>query len=324
MKKIISLVLALMLVASLSLTVVLADGETGSITINGVGTDTTYEIYKLLDLESYDVDAGAYAYKVNTAWSAFFSTTEAKEYVTIDADGYVTWKAAEDGDTVAAFAKIALAYAKANGIAPVKSSDNAGDFTVTGTTGVFADLELGYYLVDSTMGALCGLTTTNPNASINAKNGVPTIDKQVKEDSTEQWGDTNTADIGQTIEYRVTINVHAGAENYVLHDEMDDGITFKAISLIEHVVPGTGTHTVDPDLYELDTPSDACTFDIIFEEEFCNELETNDKIVVTYTAMLNRDAVINGDGNVNARDINLLRKSFGKSAAKDCTVEYTA
>ena len=33
---------------------------------------------------------------------------------------------------------------------------------------------------------------------------------------------------------------------------------------------------------------------------------------------------INGDGNVNARDINLLRKSFGKSAAKDCTVEYTA
>ena len=33
---------------------------------------------------------------------------------------------------------------------------------------------------------------------------------------------------------------------------------------------------------------------------------------------------INGDGNVNARDINLLRRNFGKSAAKDCTVEYTA
>ena len=31
-------------------------------------------------------------------------------------------------------------------------------------------LELGYYLIDSTMGALCGLTTTNPDASINAKN----------------------------------------------------------------------------------------------------------------------------------------------------------
>ena len=299
MKKIISLVLALMLVASLSLTVVLADGETGSITINGVGDGTTYEIYKLLDLESYDVGAGAYAYKVNTAWSAFFGTTEAKEYVAIDADGYVTWKAAEDVDTVAAFAKMALAYAKANGIAPVKSSENAGEFTVTGTTGVFANLELGYYLVDPTMGALCGLTTTNPNASINVKNGVPTIDKQVKEDSTEQWGDTNTADIGQTIEYRVTVNVHAGAENYVLHDKMDDGITFKAISLIEHVVPGTGTHTVDPALYDLDTTSDDCTFDIIFKEEFCNELETNDKIVVTYTAMLNRYAVINGDGNVN-------------------------
>ena len=31
---------------------------------------------------------------------------------------------------------------------------------------------------------------------------------------------------------------------------------------------------------------------------------------------------INGDGNVNARDINVLRRNFGKSAAKDCTVEY--
>ena len=56
MKKIISIVLALMLIASLSVTA-FAAGETGSITINGVSASTTYEVYKLLDLESYDANA---------------------------------------------------------------------------------------------------------------------------------------------------------------------------------------------------------------------------------------------------------------------------
>ena len=50
MKRIISLVLALMLMASLSVTAFAAE-ETGSITINGVSEDNDYEIYRLLDLE---------------------------------------------------------------------------------------------------------------------------------------------------------------------------------------------------------------------------------------------------------------------------------
>ncbi len=297
MKKVISIVVTLMLMASMFATVYA--NETGSITINGASETTTYEIYKLLDLESYDNAAGAYSYKANAAWAAFFATDDAKEYMSTDADGYVTWAAAEDDDTKATFAKLALAYAKANGIAPVKSSKNAGEFV----NGKFSDLELGYYLVDSSMGALCGLTTTNPNASINVKNGIPTIDKQVKEDSTEQWGGNNTADIGQTIEYRVTISVHAGAENYILHDTMEEGITFKNVTGIEHVVPGTGTTTVGTDMYEVktgdDVTNDACTFEVHFAKEFCDSLETNDKIIVSYNAMLNRNAVINGEGNDN-------------------------
>ena len=187
MKKIIAIIMSLMLVASMSVAVFAADEtETGSITINGVGEGTVYEIYRLLDLESYDVDAGAYSYKANAAWEAFFQTEEAKKYFSTDADGYVTWIAAEDDDTKATFAKGALSYAKQNGIDPVKSSETDGDFVITGNSGKFEELVLGYYLVDSTMGALCGLTTTNPHASINAKNGVPTIDLQVKEDSTSQ------------------------------------------------------------------------------------------------------------------------------------------
>ncbi len=152
------------------------------------------------------------------------------------------------------------------------------------------------------MGALCGLTTTNPDASINAKNAAPTIDKQVKEDSTDQWGDVNSADVGQTVEFRTTISVHAGAQNYVLHDKMSAGLTFKGVTGIEHVVPGTGTHTVDASEYEVVTEEDLeddCTFEVRFTKDFCDHLETNDKVIVYYTAMLNREAVIAGEGNSN-------------------------
>lgn len=306
-KKFASLTLALVMMLAVMATAFAAG--TGSITINGVSEETTYEVYQLLDLESYDTTAGAYSYKVNAAWTKFFETAEALDHVTIDENGYVTWKGAEDDETVASFAKDALAYAKANGITPVKSSENAGEFVITNNAesgkleGKFSDLPLGYYLVDSSIGALCGLTTTNPDASINAKNGHPTLDKTVQEDSTEQWGDSNTADIGQTVYFRTTINVHAGAENYVLHDKMSKGLTFKGVTKVEHVIPGTGTHDEDPDSYEVVTTGfdeeHDCTFDVVFSEELCEKLETNDKLIVYYEAMLNRDAIVANDGNPN-------------------------
>jgi len=323
MKKVLSLILVLMLIASLSVTAFAAE-EKGSITINGVSSENTYEIYRLLDLESYDVTAGAYSYKANAAWAAFFATEDAKQYMATDADGYVTWATTEDDDTKAAFAKLALAYAKANSITPVKSSKNDGEFVITDDSGKFSDLELGYYLVDSTVGSLCGLTTTNPDASINAKNGIPTIDKQVKEDSTEQWGSHSTADIGQTVEYRVTINVHAGAENYVLHDNMADGLTYLKVSGIEHVVPGSQTHAVEPEMYDVKTgnavSSDECDFEVHFTKEFCDHLETNDKIIVYYEAMLNRNAVIAGTGNSNTA---WLTFGEGNKSNEDSVVTYT-
>ena len=321
MKKAMSLMLALLLALTMSMPMFAAE-ETGSITINGVGATATYEIYKLLNLESYDKDSGAYAYTVNSNWETFFKEGEGANYFLVDSQGYATWNAAEDDDTVAEFAKKALAWAEANDVAPVKSSENEGEFVITEGSGVFSDLELGYYLVDSTVGALCGLTTTNPDASINAKNGTPILDKQVKEDSTTQYGDTNTADIGQTVEFRTTIDVHAGAQNYILHDKMSDGLTFLQVDKIEHVVPGSDTRVVETDLYEVVTEDleDGCTFEVHFSEELCEELATNDKIIVYYSAMLNRDAVVSEDGNPNDTWLDYGEEN---STTHDTTKTYT-
>ncbi|MBQ6877984.1 MAG: SpaH/EbpB family LPXTG-anchored major pilin [Oscillospiraceae bacterium] len=297
--KIASLVLAIIMVFSLGITAFAE--ETGSITINNASTGNTYEIYKLLDLESYNSTTKVYSYKVNTEWEDFFETDDAKAYFTVDGQGYATWtNASEDETTAAAFAKIALAYAEEKGINPVKSTKNDGEYEVEGSTIKFSDLELGYYLIDSTMGALCGLTTTNPNASINAKNRAPIITKQVLEDSTNQWGIDNTADIGQKIEFRITIDVQPGAQNYVLHDGMAEGLSFLEFKGVEHISGGTA-HTEAAESYSVVTDGleDGCTFEVRFTEKFCNGLKANDKIIVSYYAKLNSKAVINGDGNIN-------------------------
>ncbi|MBE6638839.1 MAG: isopeptide-forming domain-containing fimbrial protein [Ruminococcaceae bacterium] len=332
MKKLVTLLLAVMMILTLAAPA-FADGETesGSITINGVSEESTYEIYKILHLESYDETSMVYSYTVEPTWEAFFGTDDAKAYFAVDAQGYATWIAAEDDATVAAFAKLALAYAKENGIDPVKSSENDGEFVITDKSGVFSNLELGYYLVDSTVGALCGLTTTKPNASINAKNQIPIIEKQVHEDSTLQWGKNNSADIGQTVDFRATISVHEGAENFVLHDKMGVGLTYKGVTKVEHVNPDAGDistvtltegteYTVQESGSGESTYDADCTFEVIFTEEFCESLETNDKIVVYYSAMLNRNAVIAGAGNVNEA---VLTFGEGHETAPSSTVTYT-
>ena len=304
MKKFMSVMLAVLFICTMSFTV-FAAGETGSITINGTHSDAVYEIYQLLDLESYDKASGAYSYKVNSAWTTYFNTDEAKAYIAIDEAGYVTWIAGDSDAVVAEFAQKALAYAKANGITPVKSSKNEGEFV----DGVFSNLALGWYLVDSNVGALCGLTTTDPDASINAKNGVPTIDKQVQEDLTGMWGDANTADIGQIVNYMSIIHVASGAEDYVLHDEMSAGLTFthdtangRGVTEIKHI-NSAGVETVlkeGVDYTVVTAAGDDCTFEVEFSDALVAGLKANDRLLVYYNAMLNRHAVVGAaDGNPN-------------------------
>lgn len=298
MKKLIALALSLLFVLTLTMSVSAA-GEVGSITINGIAVDSTYEIYQMLDLESYDKVSGAYSYKVNSNWTTYFATPEAQSYITIDDAGYVTWIAGDSDAVIAEFAQKALAYAKANGIDPVKSSDNAGEMVITGTTGKFSNLTLGWYLVDSTAGALCGITTTDPDASINAKNQIPTIDKQVQEDLTGMWGDVNTADIGQVVNFMSIIHVAAGAQNYVLHDIMEnfnfeqDLTENRGVTEIKHINSlGVETIlTINTD-YTVKTTgiTDGCTFEVEFSNEFIASLKANDRIIVYYNAMLNRFA----------------------------------
>lgn len=307
-RKLVSLLLAVVLTLGLA-ALGYAEGETGSITINDAVPGQNYNAYQLLYLESYNKDAGAYAYKANSAWETWLKTQT--DYVSIDAQGYVTWK---DGAEAAAFAKAAQKYAKDNSI------DNQGSVTAKTTTVSFTGLDLGYYLVDTTLGTLCSLDTTNPNVTMKEKNEVPTNVKTVKEDSTGNYGDKNDADIGQTVNFRSTITAQAGAENYVFYDTMSAGLTYTGVTGI--TLNGT---TVDASNYTVVTEglTDGCTFEVRFTQAFCDTLKANDQIVISYTATVNENAVIAGEGNPNTSKVSYGDSSNTKYTPDSQTKTYT-
>ena len=285
-KRIASVLLALVMALSL-ITTAFAAGETGSITIDNAVVGKTYTIYRIFDLNSHNNDYTAINYKVSTKWAAFFQDgAKGHDYVTIDDQGYVTWKVGADK---VKFAADAYAFAQASSI-PDDGQDKATSSTVK-----FENLTLGYYLVQSDLGVLCSLDTTMPDVTIKEKNSQPTVDKQVQENSNGTWGDTNDANIGDTVNFKTTINVIDGQpKNYVLHDKMSDGLTFDAGSVEVKIVDRTLTPGSDYTL--IANPKDGCTFEIEFKE---NVLKPNDVVIVTYSATLNDKAVIHPEPNTN-------------------------
>ena len=257
-------------------------GTNGSITIDNAVSGETYTIYRMFKLDSYDAASKTYSDTVESAWENFFKTGAGKDYITLT-NGHPTWT---EGADAAAFAKAALAWAKTNNIGHTDQT------SATSTNVTFSNLKLGYYLVDSSLGALCGLNTTNPNATIKEKNEKPEIKKEVQT-STGDWGDENTAKIGDTVEYKVEIKVADGAQKYTVTDTMSKGLTFNSVSL---KVAANGTTAAASD-YTL-TPTEN-GFTLVLPESYVSTLTKGTTIIVTYNATLNKDAVIDGDGNTN-------------------------
>lgn len=305
-KKFVSILLTLVMVFAMTVTAFAAEGK-GSITINKAVVGQTYTIYKILDLESYDIDSNAYSYKAADAWSGFINSNEIKDtYVNVDAQGYVTWV---EGVSAADFAKEAQQYAKSNSIS------NDGKETADNTTVSFTGLDLGYYLVDSSLGTLCSLDTTNPGVTIEEKNAEPGNVKTVEEDSTGEYGVVNDADIGQTVKFQSTITAQAGAENYVFHDTMSAGLDYTGVTgvtLNDKPVDNKDYTVVTSDL------EDGCTFEVRFTKEFCDNLKADDTIVISYTATVNGNATIGGDGNPNTSKL-----SYGEEGKTETTPSST-
>lgn len=296
---------AFMMVVSMSCNVKAEDTEgvydqnDGSITITGALQGQTYTIYEMLKLESFS--GTNYSYKIADGWEDFFKEgAEGAKYMQKDANGYVSYKTGKDTDADRReFAQKALAYAtKTSGINTKNESTKENENSVT-----FKDLPLGYYLVGSTTGALCGLDTTHKSVSIEEKNGVPSVEKTIT-----SGGDlaadfkSNSVNIGDTISFQIKIDVKKGAKNYVLHDELSSGLTLIQNNVTKeyvHVQANDNiTDTMSTSDYTFGQSQNG--FTVTFKPEFLKKHENEEyTILVNYYAILNDQATIGSSGNVN-------------------------
>ena len=286
--------------------------EKGTITINKAIVNESYNIYKVLDLETYDKVNNHYIYRAASGWETFLNgATDYLEARNENGDKYYVWKDGVDKSRAKEFAEKAYKYAKDNNITPTMTKK------ATSTSVVFDNLDLGYYLVDSSVGALLHLTTTNPTATVNEKNTLnPNVDKNVLENSTGVYGKENDDIIGSTINYKSTITTGAGYGSYVLYDKMDKGLTFNVNSVVVKI----GDDVVEANNYVVKTNVTDYTFVIEFNDEFILKQPKNTNIDVYYTATLNKDAIIEGDGNKNET---FLKYGNNITTDKKKTITYT-
>lgn len=297
MKKLMAALLAVAMVCAMAIPAFAAGGAgattgEGKITIDNAVIGHTYKIYRILNLQ-YNDTAKSFRYEKNDKWGAFVE--EQTAYLSVDSKtGVVTWANSDNADNGTAIKALAVAagqYVKDKEDAGLTAdrSEKASLNTVT-----FDNLPLGWYLVvsDLTNDAICSIDTTAKEVTIKEKNGVPTVTKEV-EYASGSWGQGNDGNVGDTVNFQTTIYVTDGnPTNYVLHDKMSNGLTFKEDSIavkVNDTTPITN-YTVKY------TNTDKCTFEISFPN---GTLHTNDKVVVTYSATINSNAVVGTAGNEN-------------------------
>lgn len=335
-KKIAAIMFAFMMVFSLSTNVKAESGTStntnGSITITNAIKGQDYTIYKILDLESFNSEKGeeAYSYTIAHGWENFFSADgKGSSYVDVK-NGYVTWK---DGADVANLAKEAITYAKddKNGVTAVDGKPTKVNIDDRTEKLTYSNLELGYYLVDSSVGALCSLNTTNPTAEIIEKNSQPTLVKNIIKTNGGNGEKVKsiTANIGDIdpIRYHVEITVGKGAKNYEFHDTIDSGLKYEETNGNVFVQITTNKHdstgnlvSPNPGEYTLSYDSgDKKSFTLKFMDSFIQKLSENDQIYLTYTATVTADAQM----DTALKNIAYLKYGNNQQTKKDHADVYT-
>lgn len=317
-KKIAAIMFAFMMVVSMSCNVKADEGtstdKTGTLTINYVKENQTYKLYKILDLESFS--GQNYSYKVAEGWEKFFSTGEGKNYININENNYAEWNATKDDATYRVFAQKALEYANnTETITPVKTyTTSTGQTTITE-----AGLALGYYLLDSSVGTLCSLSSSQPNVTIDEKNDVPSVQKSFADGETK-----NNANIGDIITFNTVVNVKKGAQSYVLHDKMSAGLKLNKKLNADNDKPVLITKDNHEKLiygtdYTFTETTDGFTID--FSEAFLKRFEDKEyALIVMYSATLTEEAVIGGTGNTNET---YLKYGVSSESNHSTTTTYT-
>ncbi len=276
MKRLAAFLLAMVMMLAMAMPAMAAETETGRITITppeGVASDAqiTYKIYQVFKAAG---NGTAISYRLNgnhnTVPDGFVKDSAGN--ITLERTGTPTELNDEEISAIKRY---------------VVEADLVDTVTTTGSTPAQSKvLDNGYYYITTTTGSVVTITSTNPNAAVDDKNTVPTVDKKITgaSDITDE-GKKALAQIGTDVTYTAKITVGKGSKNLVFHDTMDTGLTFKGNNSV--------TVTANPEItaanwYTIkDTPDGSDTLTI----SFADGIDEGTEITITYVATINKNAL---------------------------------
>ncbi len=207
--------------------------------------------------------------------------------------------------TLVEFAATAAKYKTTKPIADTKTATGGDDNTAT-----FEQLVPGYYLVQPDKGSTSTTRKTDamlvnvPSdkaATLQLKSEYPSVEKKVDTDKTE-----SSAQIGQKVNFTLTSKVPDMSEfdtyYFAFKDTMSKGLTFDKDS-VEVTIGGT---KLEANAIKVESTSDVATGATNITIEILNmktegtaKYTAGADIKVTYSATLNKDAVVGNTGNKN-------------------------
>lgn len=301
MKKILALVVAALLV--LSMTAAFAAGD-GSITINNAVAGHTYTAYKIF-AGTWDANTSKLS---DIVWGDGISTTGQAALET----AYNVTGAANVAAAIPNTDAGAQAFANNIGEGANLGTGKAGSFGTgeNATTYTISGLEDGYYMIVDTYTPADGeedvyyaryMIQKVGNATVNNKADKPEVDKKIVVGSAKV--NESTANIGDTVTYEITSAVPdmTGYKEYYMDfsDTLSKGLTYDANSLTVSI-GGTTLAAEDYTLTVGDySATDGTSIRVHLKDLVSRKYAKDAAIVITYTATVNDNAVIGNTGNPN-------------------------
>ena len=241
-----------------------------------------------------------------------------------------------DNAVATAFADVVANYVTGSGHSTTgwtpANNDTSAHYEITGLTG-------GYYFVKSANTASTDVANTRymlevvGDATVAAKNGVPTVDKKVQNtnNTNQDFADTTTAQVGQTVNFKLTGTLpsnydHYKSYEYIFHDTLSKGLTLtteqeKALFVKVYDSQNAADSDKDGSSSTVGTKLDIGNYTVAVTPNndanttslkvAFNDLKTIQKdntalitkdsvIVVYYSATINGSATAGGAGNQNS------------------------
>lgn len=320
-RRILAIILALMMVASLAVTVFAAEEHSHVITIVNRNEGYSYNAYQI-----FDGDLGSDGVLSNIQWgagvdgtallnelkgnAAFATCKSAKEVAAILAGA----PKAMDDPLAIAFAEVAAKHVKNDAAKEAKWNKTTKHYYIE-------NLEDGYYIVLNTGVPSNAVNTTVSryilevvrDITVTHKGTYPSVEKKIVE--AELKLDVNQAPVGADVKYEIIGTLPSTIDTYLtyyyaFHDTLSKGLTYNndvkitvnGVNVTDYFymeksayseTTGTSIYFAMQDILALELLEDADGNKVV------GDINSDTKVIVTYSAKVNENAVISGTGNPN-------------------------